>query len=86
MNESSNTMRYERFLALLRQHLVYVSDTESIEIDDDLASLGLDSMAAIDLLLDLESEFGLRIPDDYLVPETFATPRKLWNTIQALCP
>ena len=47
-------------------------------LDDDakaasLPECGLTSMAAVKLMLALEAEFGIAIPDDDLTPENFAT-------------
>jgi acyl carrier protein len=53
-------------------------------MDEDLGKLGLDSMAAINLLVDLEQEFGIQVPDSLLTPETFATGRSLEDTIRRL--
>ena len=35
-----------------------------IKTDSTLESLGLDSLSVIELLFDLEDEFGIKIPDD----------------------
>jgi acyl carrier protein len=53
-------------------------------MDEDLGKLGLDSMAAIDLLLDLEKEFQIQIPDSLLTAEAFATGGALAAAIQPL--
>jgi acyl carrier protein len=41
--------------------------------ETSLAEAGLASMAAVRLMLDLEAEFGIAIPDADLTPENFAT-------------
>ena len=71
-------------LGLLRPYLKYVRDEDTVTEDDDLVSLGLDSMGAIDLLLEIEDHFNVMIPDERLVEETFATPRALWDVISEL--
>jgi acyl carrier protein len=37
---------------------------ESITIDSDFLSLGIDSMDAVEILFALENEFDINIPDD----------------------
>jgi acyl carrier protein len=68
---SEDTTR-ERMLALLARHLRDVPD----DVDWDtvvLTDLGLDSMSAIELVLELEDELGVQFPEELLVRETFST-------------
>lgn len=51
-------------------------------MDSAMDELGLDSFTAIYLLLDLEEEFQIQIPDTMLVPEIFVTPRALADVVQ----
>lgn len=37
---------------------------ESVTIDSDFATLGIDSMDAVEILFALENEFDVNIPDD----------------------
>lgn len=39
-------------------------DPADVKADSTLESLGLDSLSVIELLFDLEDEFGIKIPDD----------------------
>ncbi|MGH7984582.1 MAG: phosphopantetheine-binding protein [Candidatus Udaeobacter sp.] len=52
--------------------------------DIDLAQLGLDSMTAVAVLLDMEKTFGIRFPDDMLVEGTFRTAGRLKEAVQKL--
>lgn len=54
---------------------------EDIDPDSDLASLGVDSMRSIDLLLRVEQEFHLVLPDDYLNDGVFSTISSLAHAI-----
>ena len=49
-----------------------------------LIELGLDSMAAIELVLDIEETLGVQFPDEMLVAETFATFRSLEIAVQSM--
>jgi acyl carrier protein len=43
-------------------------------MDADLGKLGLDSLQSIELLMALEQEFGVTIPDEKITVDAFATP------------
>lgn len=62
----------EAIAAVVRPHLKFLPAGEGLEPARDLGELGLDSMASIDLLLDLERTFGLTISDDELTENSFA--------------
>lgn len=72
------------FVALVRRHLKYLDPAAELDPDRELKPLGLDSMAGVDLLLDLEDEFGVVLPDRYLTQETFSTVRSLWTVMDLL--
>ncbi len=56
----------------------------SIEPHKPLRELGLDSMGAVNLLLDLESAFGITFPDELLTGEVFRTVESLADSVAAL--
>ncbi|MEV5276381.1 MULTISPECIES: phosphopantetheine-binding protein [unclassified Streptomyces] len=49
----------------------------------DLKSVGLDSMATIELLVRLEDEYDVEFPEATLTGATFATPAALWAVLAA---
>lgn len=59
--------------AVVRPHLKFLSADESLGAARSLGEAGLDSMASIDLLLDLENTFGISISDDDLDENSFET-------------
>lgn len=71
------------FVAILRGHLKYLPADRGLAPDAVLRELGLDSMAAVTLMLDLEDEFGVTIPDSALTAETFRTPDSLYTALTA---
>lgn len=71
----------DRFIALVTEHLKLAESGIDLAIDADLDELGLDSQAALLLMLDLEEAFGVLFPDSMLTEETFATPRSLWAAV-----
>lgn len=71
---------------ILRPKLRFLPAGTEVPMDEDLGTLGLDSMASIDLLMELEQEFGVQIPDDLMTADTFATGNHLLAVVQQLTP
>jgi acyl carrier protein len=69
---------------VLATHLRYVQAGEPIPRDVDLRELGLDSTAAIELLVDLEEALRMTIPDAALNERTFRTAATLEHALRAL--
>lgn len=69
---------------ILRPKLRFLSPGSEVPMDEDLGKLGLDSMASIDLLMDIECQLGVQIPDELMTAETFATGNHLLAVIEAL--
>lgn len=57
-------------------------DDSSFSMDALMDELGLDSFTAIYLLLDLEEEFQIQIPDTMLAPEIFTSANTLSDVVQ----
>ena len=72
-----------QFEEVLRRHL-RSAKTDAINYDVELAQVGLDSMTAVAVLLDMEKMFGIKFPDDMLVEGTFRTARRLEEAVQLL--
>ena len=72
------------FIELVRRHLKYLKSGEPLEPDSALKSLGLESMASLELLLDLEETYGVVVSDRYLTEETFSTAGALWRVVTLL--
>jgi len=78
------SMLNENFENLLRQRLKYLPSDKPLDGNHPLKDYGLDSMEAVDLLLDIEDTYGIIMPDKYLTEETFSTAQALWETIEHL--
>ncbi|KIZ18069.1 acyl carrier protein [Streptomyces natalensis] len=74
----------DRFEALLRAALPYLSPDEPLPPDAELVDLGIDSMAAVELLSTVEQTYDVRFPDDSLHRETFRTAGTLWAVLSRL--
>ena len=62
---------------------------EQVGDDDDLTLLGLDSMGAIRLMVEIEKCFEIEIPDDDIDIDNFNTISKIYDYVSELatmCP
>lgn len=84
MNQPAPDPITEKIHAALRPHLRLLEPDQPIPPAGDLGELGLDSMGAINLLLDLEQALGIKIPDAALTAETFETAAALEQAIRPL--
>jgi acyl carrier protein len=71
------------YLDILRRYLP-MAGTRELLPDQDLAALGLDSLAMVGLLLELEDSFDTSFPDEFLTAQTFATVGSLWAIVTSL--
>ena len=80
---SAEAADIDRFLAVLRRHCLSLAADDELDLDASLPSLGIDSVETVSLMVTLEEEFDLIFPPELLTPETFATPRSLWEGLRA---
>lgn len=71
-----------RLFKILRPRLRLLAAGAEIPLEEDLGRLGLDSLESIDLLMDLEAEFGTAIPEEKITVETFATAANLLRVVE----
>lgn len=76
----------QKLTAILRPHLRFLPPDAPLAPDAELGKLGLDSMAAIDLLAQIEDGFGAQIPDELLTADTFSTLGNLMSVVEKLNP
>lgn len=74
----------DRFEEILRKHLPFLEAGEELSPDVELRDVGLDSLAMVDLLAELEKGYGVRFRDDALDAETFRTPETLWTVLSGM--
>ncbi|MGY1422632.1 phosphopantetheine-binding protein [Bacillus cereus] len=70
------------FLEIMNKHL-----QEELTMDTkntDLKELGLDSLASIELLLEIEEAYNIVFPDELLTEDTFSSGDNLWMIITQL--
>lgn len=76
----------DRYEQVLRKYLPEPATEHPIAYDADLGTLGIDSISAINLLLDLEETFEVSFPGSLLTPELFSTVGYLEQTLASLVP
>lgn len=64
------------------EELVFSDAPETFGLDEDLLEAGLDSMGIMRLVIFVEEEFGVTLPDDELEPENLQTLNKLASWIK----
>ena len=80
VEDSELTRRVKRVIA---RYLPHGEDPCDIPDQEALAVLGIDSMRSIDLLLQLESTFGVTFPDESITAENFSTAANIARTLSA---
>ncbi|MCH5471052.1 phosphopantetheine-binding protein [Bacillus toyonensis] len=70
------------FIEIMNTHL-----QEELNINNqnkDLKELGLDSLASIELLLEIEEAYEIIFPDELLTEDTFSSSHNLWSIVSKL--
>jgi len=67
----------EKLLAIIKRHLPLGSDTNTLDMSTNLLKMGLDSMATIDLMMDIEQGFEIELPDEALTASAFETAQDI---------
>lgn len=73
-----------RLRTILKNQLYLDMPVEQVPLDRELTDLGLSSAGAIALILSIEREFELRLPDEHINPETFRTGDSLAGVLKDL--
>ena len=84
MQDVNKQLDATAFLGILRNYLRQVGDGDTLTMESNLYDLGLDSMAAVNLLLELEETYQVIFPDALLTESTFETPLALKSAIVSL--
>jgi len=74
----------DRVTALVRQLLAKRSAGRPVGRDDDLTESGLSSLDMVNLMLAVEAEFGVKIPDRDMTPANFRTVARIEALLGAL--
>lgn len=84
MQNTVTTTTMGKLIPILERHLRLVDAESPFPVEAKLNRMGLDSLSAINLLLDLEDAFDIVFPDALLNGETFRTALALCDVIEKL--
>ena len=63
----------EKLREFIFDELIFVPDKEQFSNDDDLLEAGLDSMGIMRLIMFIENEYGITLPDTEIEPDNVHT-------------
>ena len=75
-----------RLLALVNQILTNNSIIRPVSVDDQLTEIGLTSINMVNLMLAIEAEFDIMIPNNEITPENFRSIATIEALIVKLNP
>lgn len=76
----------EKLEKILQEHARFIAVGANIQSNMTLASLGIDSLGIIELIVKIEDEFDLEIPPEQVTPDTFSTPDSIWQLLCQIDP
>lgn len=82
--DRTNSDVNERVAALVRALLAKRSINRGVGRDDDLAESGLSSLDLVNLMLAIEAEFDLNVPEREMRPENFRSIARIEALVCAL--
>lgn len=84
MADHSSNLAADRILAVVQRLLTQRSISRPVDPTDDLRDAGLTSMDMVNLVLAVESEFDLMIPESSITPAHFRSVAAISSLIGAL--
>ena len=75
----------ERVALLVHQLLAKRAIERPVGADDDLAASGLSSLDIVNLMLAVEAEFDIKIPDREMTPVNFRSIAQIVRLVRGLC-
>lgn len=84
MLDRTNSAVSERVTTLVRELLARRSVERPVGRDEDLAEAGLSSLDLVNLMLAVEAEFALRIPEQHMRPVNFRSLARIEALIESL--
>jgi D-alanine--poly(phosphoribitol) ligase subunit 2 len=73
----------DQLKSFIFKELVFVDNPDGFTEEDDLLAAGLDSMGIMRLVLFVEEELGVFLPDDELEPENLRSLSRLESWIKS---
>jgi acyl carrier protein len=82
--DRTNSSSAERVTTLVHQLLAKRSVDRTVEREDDLNESGLSSLDMVNLMLAVEAEFDVKIPDRDMTPANFRTIARIDALVSTL--
>jgi acyl carrier protein len=86
MNPETQSVTDEAVLRVVRSSLRGVRNVDRIEVQTDLWSAGMDSLANIAVMVAVEDAFGIEFTDEFLTREVFASAANIADAVRSLQP
>ena len=74
----------DRVAALVRKVLDREEINKTVALDDDLRTTGLSSLGLVNLMLSVEGEFDLKIPERDMTPANFRSITRIVDLVDTL--
>ena len=84
MLDRTNETVADRVAALVRKVLDREEINKPVGPDDDLRASGLSSLGLVNLMLSVESEFDLKIPEHDMTPANFRSITRIAELVDTL--
>ncbi len=84
MLDRTNMDATERVVLLVRRLLAKRAIERPLGADEDLAASGLSSLDIVNLMLCVEAEFDIKIPDREMTPANFHSIAQIAKLVRAL--
>ncbi|MES1196269.1 MAG: acyl carrier protein [Steroidobacter sp.] len=74
----------DRVRSVLKQHAKLTVDATTLADNDDLYAVGLSSFSTVQLMLALEEEFSIEIPDKMLNRRSFESVAAITSVVETV--
>jgi acyl carrier protein len=84
VNSDRPSLAADRITALVRAILEKRAVARAVGLNDDLSACGISSLDMVNLMLAVEAEFDLKIPDRDMTPSNFRTVARIQALVEKL--
>ena len=84
MVDRANTDLTDRVAVVVRQLMGKRAVLRSVGPDDDLRATGLSSLDIVNLMLSVEAEFAVKIPEREMTPANFRSIARIANLVGSI--
>jgi acyl carrier protein len=84
VNSDRLSLAADRITALVRAILEKRAVARAVGLNDDLGACGISSLDMVNLMLAVEAEFDLKIPDRDMTPSNFRTVARIQALVEKL--